>query len=247
MYGYGIQGKIHSWVKEFLSEREQRVTVNGSQSSWKHITSGIPQGSVLGPVLFLVFINDLPEAIEVLMKLFADDAKIYAVVSNDRENLVQTSLNRAVNWAKIWRMFFNTSKCHHLHVGKHDTGIRYTMTANNQERELEKVESEKDLGVIIDQNLTFRAHITSKVNVSNKNLGIIFRTFTYIDQEMFLNLYESIVRPHLEYATPVWSPFYKKDKIIIENVQRRATNLFLHVKICHIQKASYTRTAYFRV
>ena len=199
MYGYGIQGKIHSWVKEFLSEREQRVTVNGSQSSWKHITSGIPQGSVLGPVLFLVFINDLPEAIEVLMKLFADDAKIYAVVSNDRENLVQTSLNRAVNWAKIWRMFFNTSKCHHLHVGKHDTGIRYTMTANNQERELEKVESEKDLGVIIDQNLTFRAHITSKVNKANKNLGIIFRTFTYIDQEMFLNLYKSIVRPHLEF------------------------------------------------
>ena len=225
MYGYGIRGKIHSWVKEFLSEREQRVTVNGSQSSWKHITSGIPQGSVLGPVLFLVFINDLPEAIEVLMKLFADDAKIYAVVSNNRENLVQTSLNRAVNWARIWRMFFNTSKCHHLHVGKHDTGIRYTMTANNQEIELEKVESEKDLGVIIDQNLTFRAHITSKVNIANKNLGIIFRTFTYIDQEMFLNLYKSIVRPHLEYATPVWSPFYKKDKIIIENVQRRATKL----------------------
>ena len=66
------------------------------------------------------------------MKLFADDAKIYAVVSNDRENLVQTSLNRAVIWAKIWRMFFNTFKCHHLHVGKHDTGIRYTMTTNNQ-------------------------------------------------------------------------------------------------------------------
>ena len=99
------------------------------------------------------------------------------------------------------------------------------MTANNQEIELEKVESEKDLGVIIDQNLTFRAHITSKVNIANKNLGIIFRTFTYIDQEMFLNLYKSIVRPHLEYATPVWSPFYKKDKIIIENVQRRATKL----------------------
>lgn len=78
------------------------------------------------------------------------------------------------------------------------------MTANNQEIELEKVESEKDHGVIIDQNLTFRAHITSKVNIA--------RTFTYIDQEMFLNLYKSIVRPHLEYATPVWSPFYKQDK-----------------------------------
>ena len=102
MYGCGIRGKVHSWVKEFLSQREQRVTVDGSQSSWKHITSGIPQGSVLGPVLLalincicrnnsLVFINDLPEAIEVLMKLIADDSKVYAVVSNERENLVQTS------------------------------------------------------------------------------------------------------------------------------------------------------------
>lgn len=99
------------------------------------------------------------------------------------------------------------------------------MVNNNQDIELEKVESEKDLGVIIDQNLTFRHHITSKVNTANKNLGIIFRTFTYIDQEMFLNLFKSDFRPHLEYATPVWSPFYKKDKIILENVQRRATKL----------------------
>ena len=71
--------------------------------------------------------------------------------------------------------------------------------------------------------------ITSKVNIANRNVGIVFRTFTYIDQEMFLNLYKSIIRPHLEYATPVWSPLYEKDKIIIENVQRRATKL---VTIC---------------
>ena len=81
-----------------------------------------------------------------------------------------------------------------------------------------KVRNEKGLGVIIDQNLTFRDHFTSKVNIANRNVDIIFRTFTYIDQEMCLNLYKSIIRPHLEYATPVWSPLYKKDKIIIENV-----------------------------
>ena len=95
----------------------------------------------------------------------------------------------------------------------------------NQEIELEKVDSEKDLGVIIDKNLTFRDHINSKVNIVNRNLGIIFRTFTFVDEEIFLNLYKSIVRPHVEYATPVWSPLYKKDKIIIENIQRRATKL----------------------
>ena len=84
------------------------------------------------------------------------------------------------------------------------------MSSNNQEIELEKVESEKDLGVIIDQNLNFRDHINSKVNIANRNLGIIFRTFTFIDEEIFLNLYKSIVRPHVEYATPIWSPLYKK-------------------------------------
>ena len=110
------------------------------------------------------------------------------------------------------------------------------MTANNQEIELEKVESEKELGVIIDQNLTFRAHITSKVNIANKHLGIIFRTFTYIYQEMFLNLYKSIVRPHLEYATPVWSPFYKKRIKYLRMYKDGPPNLFLHVKICHTQK-----------
>ena len=98
------------------------------------------------------------------------------------------------------------------------------MISNNQEVELEKVEKEKDLGVIIDLNLN------SKVNTANRNLGIIFRIFTYIDQEMILNLYKSLVRPHLEYATPVWSLFYKKDKIIRENVQRRATKLVTSCK-----------------
>ena len=102
LHGYGIRGKILNWIKEFLSAREHRVIVNGSQSSWKDVTSGIPQGSVLGPVLFLVFINDLPDVIEVLIKLFADDAKIYAVVSNQIvETRVQNSLYCAANWANI--------------------------------------------------------------------------------------------------------------------------------------------------
>ena len=140
------------------------------------------QGIVLGSVLFLVFINTLPDVIEVLIKLFADDAKIYAVVSNQIvETRVQNSLNRAAYWANIWRMLFNIIKCHHLHIGKHDRGIKYTMASNNHEIELEKVDSEKDLEVIIDQNLIFRDHI-------NKNLGIIFRTFTFIDEEKVLNL-----------------------------------------------------------
>ena len=116
-----------------------------------------------------------------LIKLFADDAKLYSIVTSDNDNRVQFSLNRAVDWANVWRMIFNIIKCHHLHIGKNITGTRYTMVSENGEIGLEKVKNEKDLGVIIDQNLTFRDHITSKVNTANRNLGIIFRTFTYID------------------------------------------------------------------
>lgn len=99
------------------------------------------------------------------------------------------------------------------------------MRTNDGDHQIEKVDSEKDLGVLFDSKLSFRDHISSKVNIANRNLGIIFRTFSYMDTEMFLNLFKSMIRPHLEYATVVWSPMYKKDRIALENVQRRATKL----------------------
>ena len=82
LHGYGIRGKVYSWIKEFLSNRRQRVVVNGQCSDWKNVTSGIPQGSVLGPILFVIFINDMPDAIACCMKLYADDAKVYNRVNN---------------------------------------------------------------------------------------------------------------------------------------------------------------------
>lgn len=99
------------------------------------------------------------------------------------------------------------------------------MRTNEGDHQIEKVDSEKDLGVLFDSKLSFRDHISLKVNIANRNLGIIFRTFSYMDTEMFLNLFKSMIRPHLEYATVVWSPMYKKDRIALENVQRRATKL----------------------
>ena len=136
LYAYGIRGKLHLWVKGFLTDRKQRVIVKGSQSTWKNVTSGIPQGSVLGPVLFLVFINDVPDILNVLIKLFADDAKLYSIVTSDNDNRVQFSLNRAVDWANVWRMIFNIIKCHHLHIGKNITVTRYTMVSENSPADL---------------------------------------------------------------------------------------------------------------
>ena len=111
------------------------------------------------------------------------------------------------------------------HIGSRTDPVTYTMNTGHETIEIEKVSSEKDLGVIIDQSLNFSKHINEKVNKANRNLGIIFRTFTYMDHDMFRNLYKTIVRPHLEYATTVCTPLFKKDMVAIENVQRRATKL----------------------
>ena len=226
LHGYGIRGELYNWIKDFLSNRIQRVVVNGAESDWQEVTSGILQGSVLGPVLFLIFINDLPDVLEVCVKLFADDTKLYKTIKSHHDRQpVQRSVTSAAIWAIDWDMEFNNTKCHHLHIGKHDSNLNYTIEHQGTDCVITKVDSEKDLGVTIDKNLNFREHISSKINLANRNVGIIFRTFTYLDPEMFKNLYKSIVRPHLEYGTVIWTPMCKKDKIAIENVQRRATKL----------------------
>ena len=116
--GYRIKGKVLRWIKEFLNNRKQRVTVNGAPSEWRNITSGIPQGSVLGPILFLIFINDLPKAIKCLIKLYADDAKLYQIIKSvhDRSEL-QVDVGKSKEWAIIWKMLFNIKKCKHLDIG----------------------------------------------------------------------------------------------------------------------------------
>lgn len=226
LYAYGVRGRLYRWIREFLKDRQQRVVVCGSASDWQSVTSGIPQGSVLGPILFLIFINDLPDAINCCIKLFADDAKIYAQVNSIEQGKdLQGNIKRAEEWASTWEMFFNEKKCKQLHIGTKDMGITYKMYKNNSETVVEKADTEKDLGVVFDSKLLFREHIASKIKIANRNLGLIFRSFTYMDKEMFLQLYKSIVRPHLEYASSVWSPHVKKDKIALENVQRRATRL----------------------
>ena len=226
LYNYGIRGNILNWVADFLKDRIQRVVVNGEKSDWRRVTSGIPQGSVLGPVLFLIFINDLPDQLDCFIKLFADDAKLYSIVrSPEQSGNLQRNLVEAGDWALRWNMFFNHKKCKHLQVGNKSEQNTYTMQYNGETHNLEHVEKEKDLGVIIDHKLSFSDHISEKVSKGNRNLGVIFRTFTFIDKDMFLTLYKALVRPHVEYATSVWSPNYKKYKIAIENVQRRATRL----------------------
>lgn len=218
---YGIKGKILCWIEDFLKNRKQRVVLNGKSSEWTEVSSGIPQGSVLGPILFTIYINDLPDALESVCKLFADDTKIFKSINNANDvNILQNDIDKLVNWSDRWLLKFNSSKCNHMHLG--DSEAHSYKMGNDI---LNSVTEEKDLGIIIDSKLNFQQHISKQVNKANQKLGIIRRTFNHLDTEMLIQLYKSIVRPHLEYGSNIWSVIYKKEAILIENVQRRATRL----------------------
>ena len=222
MRGYQIHNQICDWVQNFLSDRIQQVCVNGTMSESAPVTSGIPQGSVLGPVLFILFINDLPDNIDNEIYLFADDTKIYSTVNSplEEENL-QRDLSKLEEWSNRWLLQFNASKCKVLHLGKNKGSHEYSLNNTN----LEASNIEKDLGVNIDNNLSFSDHINIIVNKANRTMGVIRRSFKNLNQHIFLKLYKGLVRPQLEYAGQVWSPYLKKDIKKLESVQRRATKL----------------------
>lgn len=224
--GYGITGNLLGWIKNFLNERKQKVVLNGAESNWSHVTSGIPQGSVLGPILFTIYINDLPDVVDNIAKLFADDTKVYAVVNNiEEQDTLQKDLDNLVDWSDKWLLKFNKSKCKHIHFGPF-VNTSYHLGENN----ITKTTEEKDLGITIDDKLKFQQHIHIQTKKANQRLGMINRTFTYMDKDMFLTLYKSLVRPHLEYGSTVWAVIYKKEGIQIENVQRRATKMVKIIK-----------------
>ena len=199
----------------------QKVLVNGEESNPAPVTSGIPQGSVLGPILFSIYINDLPDIVGNTVKLFADDTKLYTVVDSveGKEDL-QMDINNLSKWSKEWLLSFNKNKCKHMHFG---TSFH---SAYSIENEIIRTETkEKDLGIIIDNELKFQVHINTQVKRANRMLGVVKRSFTFLDNEMFLTLYKSLIRPYLEYGSNVWSVMYRKEDVTIENVQRRATKL----------------------
>ncbi len=159
----------------------------------------MPQGSVLGPVLFVIFINDLPEVISASCKLFADDTKIYKKIDDISDCVqLQEDLFCLEEWAKKWNMRFHPDKCKVLRIGKQDSEFDYTMSDNGSRCVLEEVSMEKDLGITIDNELSFEAHCNNVVSKANRNLAIIRRTFHHLDKDVLIPLCKSLVRSHLE-------------------------------------------------
>ena len=235
---FGIRGNILSWITDYLHNRSQRVRVNGAISTSIDVLSGVPQGSVLGPALFLIFVADVSSIIKNIISLYADDTKLFNSVYENSTETIQEDINILSRWADDMQMSYNVDKCHTLHLGsgnkKHTyflpkmsniskgaKYICYTYTLHP----MKNVSEEKDLGVIVDEDMNFKNHISSKISKANSMIFLIKNCFKYLDSEMFKTLYKTLIRPHLEYASPVWSPITKYEIQRIESVQRRATKL----------------------
>ena len=225
--GYGIRGNILAWLSNFLNHRYQRVVVNGTASQWVCVKSGVPQGSVLGPLLFTLYVNDIPDIIQCNIKLFADDTKIFSIIKNksDQDKL-QCDLSSLCDWCVKWLLSFNIDKCKLLQLGKSLPAV-YTLLdqESHQYLPITQVSEEKDLGVWFSSNLKPSLQCQKNSARAMQALGLIRRSFKYLTKESLTTLYKVYVRPHLEYCVQSWSPYFAKDIDMLERVQHRATKL----------------------
>ena len=225
LQSYGIRGKTLSIIADFLDQRTFRVRVGGVFSESFPVTSGVPQGTVLGPLLFILFINDLPSGMKSFVSLFADDLKLVTKVS--LHSIAQEDLDTLCKWEKDWLLKFNVKdgKCKVLHIGPNNPQYDYMMNGSN----LPKVKSEKDLGVYTCDDLSWGLHIRKAVNKAKSVIGWITRSIISRNKFVMLNVYKTLVRPHVEYAVQVWNiPAAHGSWAIImeiEDVQRSFTRL----------------------
>ena len=219
---HGIGNGMINWIEKWLIGRRQRVVVDGEVSNWKPVLSGVPQGSVLGPILFLIYINDLDDDITSKVLKFADDTKVFRKIKSDADRQhLQDDLNKLIEWSEKWQMLFNFGKCKCLHTGHGNEDAQYTMG----DTVLNTTSKEKDLGLTISADMKVSEQCGIAAAKGNQILGLIRRNIVYKEKELIIPLYKTIVRPHLEYCIQAWRPYRKKDIDMLERVQRRATNM----------------------
>ena len=227
LHHYGVRNKVLKWISMFLTQRQQRVIINGETSKWHPVISGVPQGTVLGPLLFLIYINDIVEELQCSIRLFADDCILYTTVSSIHDcNKLQKDLDTVCQWASKWQMTFNPSKCNFMSVGLKRSKLlhKYTMLGET----LAQVHEHTYLGVTISDDLTWKSHYRRIVNKANKVLGILQRNVYQCSSDTKGKAYKALVQPHLEYASAVTDPYQAKYIQMLDKVQRRAARFVVN-------------------
>jgi len=221
----GVNGPLLNWIDSFLSSRRQCTVVDYCQSSISDVKSGVIQGSCIGPILFILFINDIVQIFNggVACKLYADDLKLYSSITlqdTATSNNISDALDELERWANQWQLCINISKCHVLHLGHNNPCISYSI--NN----VHIADSDifvTDLGVDIDTGLKFDVHISNIVKKAYQRIALIFRGFRSRQPAVHIKASVSFVRPMLEYCSSVWSPILCKHINAIERVQKYFT------------------------
>ena len=220
---YGIRGNILDWITQWLTSRTQRVVVDGEESEHVHVKSGVPQGTVLGPLMFLIYINDIADNInfETHIRLFADDCVLYrAIHSTNDSKCLQEDLDSLTDWATRWQMSFNTAKCSILRVTTKKNPLLHSYKMNNDD--LNSVKHHPYLGIELTHNLKWTNHINNITLKANKALWFIRRNLWRCPASIKQQMYFALVRPILEYASVIWDPHTSADIQKVEMVQRRA-------------------------
>ena len=221
--GYGIVDSLLRWIAAYLLNRTQVVCVNGHLSNCRNLISGVPQGSVLGPILFLLFINDVVDIFSpgIMAKLFADDLKLYCEIeTSDDVSLLQSDLFKLEEWSAVWQLTISVKKCNILYVGNK---IRSDLVYSLCNTSMPCVSVVRDLGIFVDSRLKFDAHINSIVARAHQRANCIYRCFLSKDVDWLIKAFTSYVRPLVEYASPIWNPTTVALIGKIERVQRKYT------------------------
>lgn len=243
---YGIKGPPLSWLSSYLHNRKQYTVINDVSSTLSNVTCGVPQGSILGPLLFLIYVNDLPNINSILNTImFADDTNFFYSHSNFEELIktINTELNKSSNWLKANRLSLNIDKTHFMIF----SSLQKSLPTINESVEIfnspvSRVTSTKFLGIIIDENLTWRSHIAKVESKIAKNIGIINKLKSFLPEKILLNLYYTMIYPYLSYCNIIWASTYPSRLEKLAKLQKRIIRI-----ITSSHYLAHTRPLFFKL
>ena len=226
---YNLDTNVVGWIKSFLSQKTQSVVVDGHTSATAPVLSGVPQGTVLGSLLFLIFINDIAANVNSSIRLFVDDCLVYRETQKKEDcELLQKDLDVLVAWSKTWGMAFNVKKCNVVSI----TNAKKNRQKYSYEMDglpVKTIDSSPYLGVTINSKLQWQQHIDAISGAANRMLGFLNRTLQRCPQKLKEKAYKTTVRPKLEYCSSIWDPHQQKYVAKIEMVQRRAARFVKNI------------------
>ena len=228
LHSLGIRGFLLQWIQDFLSQRKQRVVFKGAVSDWCSVTSGVPQGSVLGPIFFVLFVNDINDVISSPLFQFADDHTMLRPILSERDHVaLQNDIHNIFQWTLCNKLPLNLSKCSVMHMTR-SKSPNYCDTYIMGDGTLVEVDEFKLLGVTFSKDLSFDSHIDAISNKVSKLSGFITRCTSGMSSYALLNLYKALILPHIICCACVWAPHQRNHLDRLEKVQRKITRTLFY-------------------